>query len=190
MENKKIYVFILLFIIFLVYSSALLSFGSLTVKECLDTPTDPSKITSTNPISKPVVINYGSIPKLIKGHNYTANEIVDAYITKREYLKIALLVEPMHKLKAIHFVVENALERLSDEWQVVIQIPSEAADFITELCSIGSTYKPSERLIQACLSKRVLYIPLPDFNFSDNGIYGAGHWRNQLFAQPSINFII
>ncbi|KAJ3360045.1 hypothetical protein HDU91_004721 [Kappamyces sp. JEL0680] len=94
------------------------------------------------------------------------------------YTKKAVLVEPHHRLNAIAFSLENALEMLSDEWQVVAVMPNKSEAFIRDLCSRGKNQKH-------CQSNRLVYSLLPEQDWGDHGIYAGSHWRNKLLLNAT-----
>jgi hypothetical protein len=79
----------------------------------------------------------------------------------------ALLVEPNHKLKAMSFVIDNALQMLPDHWFVLAIIPQTAFD---SLC-------PREHW---CSNNRFEFRALPEQRWSKD-IYQHEHWRNVIF---------
>ena len=98
------------------------------------------------------------------------------------YVKKALMVEPFYKTNAIHFVLENALERLPSDWQVVAYMPLAAKDFFENLCKGTAKQKSSKRFQDACISGRFVHQIMPEQDFyGPTSIYVGHHWRNVMF---------
>jgi Protein of unknown function (DUF5672) len=101
----------------------------------------------------------------------------------RKWNKLAVLVEPFHKVPAIEATIRNALEKLPLDWQVVAFLPKDANDYMNQFCN--STNISTDIISQSCLLDRVRYESLPkSYRFWDTDIYNGNHWRNQLFRNP------
>ena len=100
----------------------------------------------------------------------------------QKYEKKALMVEPFYKTNAIHFVLENALERLPSDWQVVAYMPLAAKDFFENLCKGTAKQKSSKRFQDACISGRFVHQIMPEQDFAaGKSPYANDHWRNVMF---------
>ena len=113
--------------------------------------------------------------------NYSISISFKKFDRKQKYEKKALMVEPFYKTNAIHFVLENALERLPSDWQVVAYMPPEAKEYFENLCKGTAKQKSSQRFQDACASGRFVHQIMSESTDDGKSIYDGGHWRNLMF---------
>jgi Protein of unknown function (DUF5672) len=104
-------------------------------------------------------------------------------VQEQKWNKLAVLVEPYHKIPAIEATIRNALQNLPKDWQVVAFLPKDANDYMNQFCTTNRT--ETDIVSQSCLLDRIRYKSLPvSYPFGDTDIYNGNHWRNQLFRNP------
>ncbi|KAJ3360044.1 hypothetical protein HDU91_004720 [Kappamyces sp. JEL0680] len=94
------------------------------------------------------------------------------------YRKKAFMVEPVYRMEAIVFSLENALDMLPLDWQVIAIMPVASTSHLKQFCG-----KPRNQ--QDCKTGRFVHQILPEYDWNDKDIYNGKHWRNQLFLSPT-----